>query len=143
MLLFLEGKRHDAGMLRMSGLLEQLEEHCNTPFGEPLCIYGDPAYPLRRHLQRPYQHHNLDEWQIEFNCSMSFSRVSVEWIFEDIINYYKYMDFKKDLKIGLSSVGKMYSVCALLRNALTCLYGSTTSSYFGVVPPTLQEYFQI
>mgnify|MGYP001800002814 CR=1 FL=1 len=31
-------------------------------------------------------------------------------------------DFKKNLKIGLNSVGKMYVVCAILRNALTCLY---------------------
>ena len=53
------------------------------------------------------------------------------------------MNFKKNLKIGLSAVGKMYFVCALLRNALTCLYGSTTSSYFGVDPPTLQEYSQL
>ncbi|CAB3993938.1 Hypothetical predicted protein [Paramuricea clavata] len=62
-----EGKRHDAGMLRMSGLLDQLDQHCNTPLGDPLCIYGDPAYPLRRHLQKPFQHPNLDERQLEFN----------------------------------------------------------------------------
>ncbi|CAB4043007.1 Hypothetical predicted protein [Paramuricea clavata] len=32
-----EGKRQtDAGMLRMSGLLESLETHCNTAAGEPL-----------------------------------------------------------------------------------------------------------
>ena len=40
------------------------------------------------------------------------------------------MDFKKTLKIGLSSVGKMYVVSALLRNALTCLYGNQTSDFF-------------
>jgi hypothetical protein len=73
---------------------------------------------------------------------MSSVRVGVEWVFGDVTNYFKFLDFKKNLKIGLSAVGKMYSVCALLRNALTCLYGSTTSSYFQVEPPTLQEYFQ-
>ena len=73
---------------------------------------------------------------------MSSVRVDVEWVFGDITNYFKFLDFKNNLKIGLSAVGKMYSVCALLRNALTCLYGSTTSSYFQVEPPTLQEYFQ-
>ncbi len=130
-------------MLRMFGLLDQLEQHSNTPLGDPLCIYGDPAYPLRRHLQKPYQHPNLNARQLEFNRSMSSLRVSVEWVFGDIINYFKFMDFKKNLKIGLSAVGKMYPVCALWRNALTCLYGSTTSAYFGVDPPTLQEYFQL
>ncbi len=70
----------------------------------------------------PYQHPNLNARQLEFNRSMSSVRVSVEWVFGDIINYFKFIDFKKNLKIGLSAVGKMYSVCALLRNALTCLY---------------------
>ena len=142
MLLLLEGKRHDAGMLRMSGLLDKLEQHSNTPFGDPLCIYGDPAYPLQRHLQKPYQHANLTPREAKFNRLMSSVRVGVEWVFGDVTNYFKFLDFKNNLKIGLSAVGKMYSVCALLRNALTCLYGSTTSSYFQVEPPTLQEYFQ-
>jgi hypothetical protein len=71
MLLLLEGKRHDAGMLRMSGLWDELEQHSNTPLGDPLCIYGDPAYPLQRHLQKPYQHATLTPREVEFNRSMS------------------------------------------------------------------------
>ena len=47
------------------------------------------------------------------------------------------MDFKKNLKIRLSAVGKMYIVCGLLTNARTCLYQSVTSSYFGLDPPPL------
>ena len=62
-------------------------------------------------------------------------------LFGDIVNYFKFIDLKKNLKIGLSSVGKMYIVCALLRNALTCLYGNTTSEFFGFDPLTLQQYF--
>ena len=72
---------------------------------------------------------------------MSNVRLSVEWLFGDIINYFKFMDFKKNLKIGMSCVGKMYVVSALLRNALTCLYGNQTSQYFELDPPTLQDYF--
>ena len=51
------------------------------------------------------------------------------------------MDFHKNLKIGLSSVGKMYIVSALLRNAHTCFNGNQTSEYFNLAPPTLEEYF--
>ena len=40
--------------------------------------------------------------------------MSVELLFRDIINSFKFLDYKKNLKIGLSSVGKMYIVCALL-----------------------------
>ena len=36
----------------------------------------------------------------------------------------------------------MYIVCALLRNAITCLYGNQTSEFFDLEPPTLEEYFQ-
>ena len=31
-------------------------------------------------------------------------------------------------------VGKMYIVCAMLRNALTCLYKNQTSEYFQLEP---------
>ena len=65
-----------------------------------------------------------------FNGSMSAVRSSVEWLFGDIVNYFKFLDFKKNLKIGLSQVGKMYIVCAILRNALTCLYSNTTADFF-------------
>ena len=67
-------------------------------------------------------------------------RVSVEWIFGDIINYFKFLDFKKNLKIALSSVGKMYIVRALLHNVRTIVYGNTTSQYFDINPPMLGDY---
>ena len=68
--------------------------------------------------------------------------VSVEWLFGDIINSFRFLDYKENLKIGLSSVGKMNLLCALLRNAITCLYSNQTSEFFDLKPPTLEEYFQ-
>ena len=138
-----EGKRHDAGMLRMSGLLDQLQQFSHSPAGQPLRIYGDPAYPLRIHLQAPYKAAHLTQDQEAFNSSISDVRSAVEWVFRDILSYLAFLDFKKNLKIGLSPIGTMYSVCGLLRNAVTCFYGSTTSDYFDLQPPTIQEYFQI
>ena len=41
-------------------------------------------------------------------------RVAVEWVFGDIVNYFKFMNFKKNLKVHLSAVGKMYVCCALI-----------------------------
>ena len=79
--------------------------------------------------------------QQDFNTSMSTVRSSVEWIFGDIVNYFKFLDFKKNLKIGLSAVGKMYVTCALMQNARSILYGSVTSEYFGLDAPSLEEYF--
>ena len=73
--------------------------------------------------------------------SMSAVRSLVEWLFSDIINDFKFLDFKKNLKIGLSLVGKMYVASALLRNAITCLSGNTTSSFFYLDPPNIYDYF--
>ena len=76
-----------------------------------------------------------------YNTVMSTVRSSVEWLFGDIVNYFKFLDLKKNLKLGLSSIGKMYIVSALLQNALTCLYGINTSTFFDLDPPSLEEYF--
>ena len=73
---------------------------------------------------------------------MSRVQVAVEWVFGDIANYFKFIDFKKNLRIGMTAVGKIYIVRALLRNALTCLYGSTASAFFNVNPPNIDEYFR-
>lgn len=128
-------------MLVASGLLQQLQQFAFSPTGQSMCIYGDPAYPLRIQLQAPFRNAILTQEMQDFNSAMSSVRVSVEWLFGDIINYFKFIDFKKNLKIQLSSVGKMYMVCALLRNALTCLYGNLASEFFNLNPPTLDEYF--
>ena len=142
-LLFLpaEGKKHDASMLVDSNLLHELEQNAFSPTGKPMCVFGDPAYPLRVHLQAPFRHGILTPMMEGYNAEMSSVRVTVEWLFGDIINDFKFLDFKKNLKIGLSSVGKMYLVCALLNNAITCLYGNSTSEFFGLNPPSLQDYF--
>ena len=136
-----EGRRHDSGMLAMSGLLPQLQNM--SPTGQAMCIYGDPAYPHRIHIQCPFAHRQvLSPAEQACNESMSKERVSVEWVFGGVVKYYKFTDFKKNLKIGLNAVRKTYIICALLRNALTYLYGNNTSRFFGVKPPPLEEYFE-
>jgi hypothetical protein len=69
----------DAGMLADSNLLNFLEQHAYSPDGEPMCIYGDPAYPLRVHLQASFRDVLMTPAMQEFNRSMSAVRVSVEW----------------------------------------------------------------
>ena len=77
----------------------------------------------------------------KFNKAKNSVRVSAEWLFRDIVEYFKFVDFKKNFKIGLTSIQKMCIVCALLRIALTCFYGNTTSEVFELDTPTLEEYF--
>ena len=128
-------------MLKDSGLLEHMERNAISHTGEAMCLYGDPAYPLRIHLQAPFKEVPLTAPMEQFNKSMSTVRSSVEWIFGDIVSSFKFLDLKKNLKIGLSAVGKHYVVSSLLRNALTCMYGNATATFFDIEPPTLEEYF--
>ena len=90
-----------------------------------MSVYGDPAYPL----QAPFRHGVLTPMMEQYNFDMSSVRVTVEWLFGDIINDFKFLGFKKNLKIGMSSVGKMYLVCTLLYNTITCLYGKKPQSF--------------
>ena len=78
-----------------------------------MCTYGDPAYPFRPQLQAPFRNANITEEKYLWNQRMSSVRVSVEWLFGDIINYFKFQDLKKNLKIQLSAVGEMCFVCTL------------------------------
>ena len=80
----IEGRRHDAALLANSGLLQSLQQHSVAPNGDVLCIYGDPAYPLRQQLQ--FGGANITPVQRHYNQAMSSVRVSVEWVFGDVIN---------------------------------------------------------
>ena len=100
------------------------------------------AYPHRPQLQCAFKSVNLTPNEDQWNRSMNAVRTSVEWVFGDIVNYFKFLDFKKNLKVGLGPVGKMYIFCTLLHNARICLYGSNTSTYFDIDPTAINEYFQ-
>lgn len=136
-----EGRRHDAAMLRDSGLYEELE--ANVHGNQRFLIYGDQGYGLRELLLRPYTQHEIgiDPARQLFNNAMRSLRISVEWGFNKIIQIFAFLDFKKNQKLLVQDLQKMYRVGTILTNCHTCLYGGETSQYFQVKPPTLQEYF--
>ena len=61
-------------------------------------------------------------------------------IFWDILDYFKFLYFKKELKLQLSAVGNMYIVCALMQNARICMYDIETASYFDLKPVEFEDY---
>ena len=89
---------HDARMLAVSQLYDDLQNFAFDPVGRAMCLYGDPAYPLRVHLQAPFRVGILTRDMEMFNESMSAVRSSVEWLFGDIVNYFKFLDLKKKLE---------------------------------------------
>ena len=92
-------------MLTDSGLMRDLHQHAFSHDSQPKCPYGDPAYPLRVHLQGPFRFGVLTNEMKAYNAAMSTVRSSVERLFGDLVNY-----FKKNLKLGLTSIGKIYIV---------------------------------
>ncbi|KAH8023040.1 hypothetical protein MRX96_053161 [Rhipicephalus microplus] len=131
------GRRHDAGILRDSQLYEKPEA---LALDKEFVIYGDPAYPLRPLLMKPYGGAALTAAQQEFNSSMSAVRQSVEWGFGKVISEFAFVDFKKNQKILLQAVPRMYRVAVILTNCHACMYGNQVSKYFDVQPPCLQDY---
>ena len=88
---------------------------------------------------RRVAHYNDQPVMQAYNKDMSAVRVSVEWMFGNLTKYFSFVDFKRQIKVHLSAVGKMYAVSALLENARTCLYSNIVSKTFDLQPPTLDQ----
>ena len=122
-----------------SGLLSMLQHNAISPTGQPLCVYGDPAYPLRVHLEAPFrQGVRFTPQMCAYNKSMSEVRGSVEWLFGDIANYFKFLDFKKKME---NRAKQCWEIIYGIWYFKKCLYGNQTSQFFGLDPPHIQDYF--
>lgn len=62
-----EELRHDATMLYESGLLRDLQVVAWANDGRPLCLYGNPAYPLGIYLQAPFRNVHITPPMAIFN----------------------------------------------------------------------------
>ena len=93
-MVFSEEKRHNAAMLANSNFITALEHNAVCPTDQQMCIYGDLAYPLRVNLMALFRGTALTAQMEAFNDSMSNVRTSVEWLFGDIVEYFKFMDLK-------------------------------------------------
>lgn len=76
-----------------------------------------------------------------YNHAMGEVWLAVEWLFANITNNFKFIDFKSHLRINMGAVRKFCIVSALLENANTHLYGNIVSDKFGIQQLSLHEYF--
>jgi hypothetical protein len=141
------GRDHDARLLHESNFVSKLNSlprpsnyQEDEPVSMPFSVYGDPAYPLSQFIQRPFQAAQLTPQRERFNRSMSKARQSVEWGFGGIISLWAFLDFKKNQKVLLQQVAKMYLVAGLLTNVKNCIEVNQVSLYFGLPPPLLEDY---
>ncbi|KAH9115674.1 hypothetical protein AeMF1_010318 [Aphanomyces euteiches] len=126
-------------MLGLSGLLNYMEER--PELFENVHIYGDPAYGLSSHIMSGYKGIDLSNQQMRFNKWMSRVRQSVEWDFMIMKTLWAFITFKYLSKIRMSPVTKIVKVAMFLTNCHCCYdEGNLISEYFGVDPPTLEEY---
>ena len=136
----IEGRRHDWTLYIRSGLDEMFLK-CWFIKGElSICIYGDSGYNARWFMEVQFQGATLTAAQKAFNSAMSGVRISVEWVFKEPKMYFATVDFKRKMKIFESPIGMLYTGSMLLSNFRNCLYPNQISQYFGVVPPSLEEY---
>ena len=69
---------------------------------------------MRAQLQNSFRGAQITEGQNLWNKAMSKVRNSVEWVFGDIVNYFKFVDFHKTSKVQVSAAGKIYMVQNIL-----------------------------
>ena len=135
--------RHDSFMLAESGLLFQLSDMFPLEDGCTYCIYGDPAYPTNDYIFGGFRQPADGSSQQDFNKIMSEVRVCVEWNFGEVTKYFKFIDFKQDMKIFLQPVAQYYVLACLFTNFRTILYGNNTQKYFECNTMSLEEYINL
>jgi hypothetical protein len=75
------------------------------------------------------------------NHELSACRATSEWDVGRQHIMWKFIDYKKVLFRELQPLGLMFRVLCILTNAITCLDGNSTSEYYNICPPTLEDYF--
>lgn len=131
------GSNHDSFMLRHSQLVPVLH-HLSRQLGRIFAAYGDLAYPSDPCLWRPTG--GSTAWEREFDTTMSSMRIANEWGFGKLFSLWAWLDYRHAHQVLLSPVGLIYPVANILTNCHTCLYGSQTGAYFGLMPPRLEDY---
>jgi len=144
------GRHHDQWLLRESGILQELEEELHDDECSYV-IYGDPGYSRRPGLQCPVKLDKLTPaesgtcvtlpcYVLEFNRRMSSVRQSVEWKFGDVTSQFQGLELRRLEKCLLSPVAHWYKLAYFFTNCAACFRGSITTSYFQVLPPTIDDY---
>jgi hypothetical protein len=136
------GSRHDAYLLARSNLVGDLQDKLRVN-GTRFVIYGDPAYGTNDVVISGFKGARLDEHEAEFNRKMSAVRVSVEWGFGIVRRLWTFVEFRGGQKLWHQAVGVQYSVAVILTNVHTCMrHGNQISSYFGLKPPSAEDYLR-
>ncbi|RPA97931.1 hypothetical protein L873DRAFT_1689322, partial [Choiromyces venosus 120613-1] len=141
-----EGRAGDWGMFKESGLQENITRYVKDEEGDQLYVYRDKVFYLEQGVIGAYCAQRNEELTLEesvFNAYMAKQRMSVEWGFGKITQYFEFNNLWKNLKIRLYPTSTYYFASTLLTNCHTCYYGSKTGFSFECSLPTICEYFHL
>lgn len=136
-----DGSQDDSSVWKMSGIADWLQASSFSNDGKKLYLFGDRGYHLDHHLIIPYKGDDISSEETLLNLIMSKYRITVEWAIGSVVALFPRLSNRQQQKFLLTHIANDYLIVVILRNALSCLKGNTTSRYFGLDPPSLDMYF--
>jgi len=136
------GPRHDC-MVEKYDKVNKRIARAQRGLRKQFVAYGDKAFYRKSHMRAAFKGTRVSRKHCRSNRQMKKMRVSVEWTFGKVTQVVKQIDRYQQHKWKLSQLGKVYIVAMLITNSHTCLYGSQSSKYWNLIPPTLRAYFRV
>jgi hypothetical protein len=129
--------RYNSGVL---GDLQAVATYYNYQFG----VYGDPAYPGSPVMYKPYVSGGyISAAQRVHNHRGARARVTVEWKFGDVQQYWRATTEWKQMRLLAMPVTRYMLAAAFLTNCVNCHHPNRTEKYFDCAPPSLPAYFRV
>jgi nuclease HARBI1 len=138
----IEGRRHDMFMYSTSRI-DQILQNSLLISGRQYYLYGNVAYTLRPYLQMGFRGSTISSDEIAFNDSMSKVRVTVEWAFRDVKQFFIHVDLPIKLRLRETPAVLLYVSSLMLWNFIVCLYGSRLAHYFQYDSIDISEYLKL
>lgn len=140
----IEGRSHDSRVLTQSAIVPLLNALPLSGNGDQFVIFGDSGYPLINSIIRPYTEPAEGSPEHIFNTEMAKQRVTVEWSFHSVNQYFSVTHFLPRQRLGITPIGNEYQLSIFFTNCLTCCKGGNAiGDHFDLTPPTLQAYLHI
>ncbi|XP_055348000.1 uncharacterized protein LOC129595112 [Paramacrobiotus metropolitanus] len=137
------GSMHDSTLLTSSKVLDALQQKFTTFAGpDRFCLYGNSGYGRGELVKKPFSKVEVlnDRRKKALNKAMSRVREPVEWGFKEVVSKFAFLDFKKQMRMYVNPINKLYRVAVILINCHNCLNHNQASQYFDLEPPSLEEY---
>ena len=107
-------------------------------------LYGDPAYPMSPVLSKPFvSGATITVGQRIYNYYGARARVTVEWYFGDLKQYWSTVCHWKLFRLHAVPCPRYMRVAAFFTNCLNCHFPNRGEKYFDCKPPSMPAYFAV